>query len=105
VGSPLVRLVIPLRVVEELDEKKYARRVDIADRARRLLPRSRPFLAPLARPVNCAKESPSRCPSTPDPGVVLLTPDEEVLDTCRELRQLTNRAVRLALHGYAIHHR
>src|SRR5579884_3520840 len=32
-----VRLVIPLRVLEELDEKKYTARDDKADRARRLL--------------------------------------------------------------------
>jgi predicted ribonuclease YlaK len=34
-----VRLVIPLRVIEELDAKKHARRRDLADRARRVLRR------------------------------------------------------------------
>ncbi len=37
VGQPDVRLVLPLRVIEELDEKKYTARDDLADRARRLL--------------------------------------------------------------------
>jgi hypothetical protein len=32
-----IRLVAPLRVIEELDAKKYARRDDLADRARRVL--------------------------------------------------------------------
>ena len=35
VGSPQVRLVLPLRVIEELDEKKYTARDNLADRARR----------------------------------------------------------------------
>lgn len=37
VKASLVRLVIPLRVLEELDEKKYTARDDKADWARRLL--------------------------------------------------------------------
>ena len=32
-----IRLVLPLRVIEELDEKKYLAREQLADRARRLL--------------------------------------------------------------------
>jgi hypothetical protein len=37
VGASSVRLVVPLRVVDELDEKKAARRNDIRDRARTVL--------------------------------------------------------------------
>ena len=37
VGVDRVRLILPLRVVEELDERKYGGRGDLADRARRLL--------------------------------------------------------------------
>lgn len=46
VGSPAVRLVLPLRVIEELDEKKYTARAKLADRARRLLSQLRTELAP-----------------------------------------------------------
>ena len=49
VGVPAVRLVLPLRVVEELDEKKYtAARSEIADRARRLLSQLWTLLGPSA---------------------------------------------------------
>ena len=37
VHQPAVRLVVPLRVVEELDAKKWSRRDDLAGRARRML--------------------------------------------------------------------
>ena len=39
-GRELLRLVLPLRVIEELDQKKYSRRDDLAARARRILPSS-----------------------------------------------------------------
>jgi len=38
VGQPSVRLVVPLRVIEELDAKKYGKRVHLAERARSVLP-------------------------------------------------------------------
>jgi hypothetical protein len=38
VGHQPLRLVLPLRVIEELDEKKYSTRDDLAARARRILP-------------------------------------------------------------------
>jgi len=38
VGSDEIRLVVPLRVVDEMDEHKYARRDDLRKRARKRLP-------------------------------------------------------------------
>jgi hypothetical protein len=75
VGEPLVRLVLPLRVVEELDEKKYAGRSDLADRARRLLSQLRGQLAPNAGPLSpSATASPLRSRSTTSPASAPLTP-------------------------------
>jgi rRNA-processing protein FCF1 len=37
IGQPVVRLVVPLAVIDELDSKKYARREEFQQRARELL--------------------------------------------------------------------
>jgi hypothetical protein len=49
---PSVRLVIPLRVVEELDMKKYARSSSLSARARQILPSLRELLEVRASPVS-----------------------------------------------------
>jgi rRNA-processing protein FCF1 len=95
VGNPQVRLVVPLRVVEELDEKKYARRADIADRARRLLPRLEAVLGTAGAPGQLRPGVTIEVPFEPGPRPRPTDADEEVLDTCRELRQLTGREVTL----------
>lgn len=83
VGADAVRLVLPLRVVEELDEKKYMARRGLADRARRLLTQLRTQAAESDGGPIAVRE-----------GVVLdfyvdqeprrrtLDADQEVLDTC-----------------------
>lgn len=95
VGHPHVRLVVPLRVVEELDEKKYARRDDIADRARRLLPRLEAVLGPAGAPGELRESVTIEVPVDSGPRRRPANADEEILDTCRELRQLTGREVSL----------
>ena len=37
VGQPAVRLIIPLAIIDELDNKKYARREEFQQRAREML--------------------------------------------------------------------
>jgi rRNA-processing protein FCF1 len=37
IGQPVVRLIVPLAVIDELDKKKYARREEFQQRARELL--------------------------------------------------------------------
>ena len=81
-----VRLVLPLRVVEELDAKKYLARDDLADRARRILTDLWALVGPVAgRPVELA------------PGVTVEVPvdeereraldaDAEILALCSSLK-------------------
>jgi rRNA-processing protein FCF1 len=95
VRKPQVRLVVPLRVVEELDEKKYARRADIAGRARRLLPRLEAVLGTAGAPGELGGAVTIEVPVDSGPRRRPTDADEEVLDTCRELRQLTGREVTL----------
>src|SRR4051812_29985372 len=50
VGSQRVRVVLPLRVVEEIDQKKYATRGSLERQARRLLPQLKSWLGPAGKP-------------------------------------------------------
>lgn len=87
VGTPTVRLVLPLRVVEELDEKKYTARDDLADRARRLLSQLRTQLAPTAgAPTSLQAEVTIEVPVGDGPRRRTVDADQEILDTCRELK-------------------
>jgi predicted ribonuclease YlaK len=90
-----VRVIVPLRVIEELDQKKYAPRKDLAARARRLLPQLRSWLGPAGAPAVIATNitievmvdgGPRRRPSDAD---------EEILAACRELGQFGASAVSL----------
>jgi rRNA-processing protein FCF1 len=92
-GSTHVRLVIPLRVIEEIDLKKYAKNAGLAKRARKLLPDLEHLLADVGGQVAA--------------GVTVLVPvdtgrrerpddaDEEVLTVCRDLQQFSRRSVTL----------
>lgn len=94
VGVPQVRLVLPLRVVEELDEKKYAGRGDLADRARRLLSQLRAQLAVTSGgPVLIRDGVTIEIPVDDDPRRRTLDADQEILDVCRELRSGGQRVV------------
>jgi rRNA maturation endonuclease Nob1 len=87
IGAQEVRLVLPLRVVEELDEKKYTARDDLADRARRLLSRLRTQLAPAAGgPTRMRDGVTIEVPVDDGPQRRTLHADQEILDTCRELQ-------------------
>lgn len=87
IGAQQVRLVLPLRVVEELDEKKYMARDDLADRARRLLSQLRRQLAPAAGvPTRVRDGVTIEVPVDDGPRRRTLDADQEILDTCRELQ-------------------
>ena len=94
-GRDLVRLVVPLRVVEELDAKKYARRNDLADRARRLLSKLETTVGPEGAPGKLRGGVTIEVPVDPGPRRRPVDADQEILDTCRELRQLTSGEVTL----------
>ena len=87
VGTPEVRLVLPLRVVEELDEKKYTARDNLADRARRLLSQLRTQLAPsTGGPTPLRENVTIEVPLDDSPRRRTLDADQEILATCRELQ-------------------
>jgi predicted ribonuclease YlaK len=89
-GDPRARLVLPLRVIEELDQKKYAsRRDDVPDRARRLLSQ---LWARLGRsaggPVQLRGDITIEVPLDEGPRTRPIDADSEVLDLCEELRNV-----------------
>lgn len=92
---PDVRLVVPVRVVEELDAKKYARRPDLADRARSLLRQLEAVLGSTGAPGRLRSGVTIEVPVDSGPRRRPADADEEVLETCHELCQLTGRDVTL----------
>jgi rRNA-processing protein FCF1 len=92
---PAVRLVVPLRVVEELDAKKYAQRRDLADRARRVLRQLDADLGSAGAPGKVQPGVTIEVPVDPGPRRRPADADAEILDTCHEVRQLTGQAVTL----------
>jgi hypothetical protein len=93
VGSE-VRLIVPLRVVEELDAKKYSSRKDLAQRARRLLRQLDETLGT----DNAGSVMEGVTIELPIDGGPRRRPadaDEEILDTCEEWQQFTSQPVHL----------
>lgn len=95
VGVKPVRLVVPLRVIEELDAKKYARREDLASRARRILPRLESAIGRGGVPGQLAADVTLEVLVDPGPRYRPMDADEEIIDICRELRQLSGQTVTL----------
>ncbi len=93
VGKKPVRLVVPLRVIEELDAKKYARREDLAGRARRILPKLEQTIGGGGAPRQLLPDVTIEVPVDPGPRYRPVDADEEILDTCRELAQLSGQTV------------
>lgn len=98
VERELVRLVIPLRVIEELDAKKYSDKGKLRDRARELLPRLEDLASAGNQPASSSaaiSESVSvEVPVDLDSGprAKPTDADEEILLICCELRQLSGQA-------------
>ena len=89
IGESTVRLVIPLRVIEELDEKKYTARDDLAGRARGLLSRLRRQLVETAYgpvPLDESGAVTIEVFVDEDPRRRTQDADEEVLETCETLQ-------------------
>ena len=82
-----IRLVLPLRVLEELDEKKYGQRDDLAGRARNLLGGLRTLLAPTAgAPVRIRDGVTVEVPVDDTPRRRLADADQEILNVCLDLK-------------------
>jgi hypothetical protein len=87
VNAPEVRLVLPLRVIEELDEKKYTARNEIADRARRVLSQLREQLAATAgAPTTLRDRVTIEVPVDDEPRRTTLDADYEILEICKDLQ-------------------
>jgi PIN domain-containing protein len=87
--APRVRLVVPLRVVDEMDEHKYARRGELRDRARNRLRLLGRYVDQAPGEIRAGARveivswhdlDPSGMPRPP------LPPDVDILDTCEALR-------------------
>ena len=95
VGHEQVRIVIPLRVVEELDAKKYSESQKLRDRARALLPKLDAMISLMGSPTTL--DFPTTTIEVPVefasgmPRVKPVDADEEILFTCRELWQLSGQ--------------
>ena len=85
-----VRLVLPLRVIEELDERKYmSRDAELADRARRLLSQLwRDLGGSAGAPVPLRENVTMEVPVEDDRRARLLDADQEILDSCEQLRNV-----------------
>lgn len=89
VGKQEVRLFVPLRVIEELDEKKYASRNDLASRARRLLSQLWDTLADSGGgPTEIRPDVTIEVPVEQGRRVRSSDADEEILDDCEQLRNV-----------------
>jgi hypothetical protein len=87
IGEPQVRLDIPLRVIEELDEKKYTARDELADRARGVLSHLRSVMSATAgAPTSLRTGLTIEVPIDDGPRSRGVDADQEILDTCRDLR-------------------
>ena len=94
-GTDTVRIILPLRVIEELDMSKYRERDDIADRARRLLSQLWALLSPTAGgPVKIREGVTIEVPVDDGPRQRTLDADQEILNQCLMLKAV-GQAVRL----------
>lgn len=86
VGVSEVRLVLPLRVVEELDEKKYTARDELAQRARGVLSMLRTSLASSAGlPVSLREDVTIEVLVGDEPRRRTVDADQEILDVASGL--------------------
>jgi hypothetical protein len=94
-GVDCVRLIVPLRVVEELDAKKYSGSKRLADRARTILPRLEALVGPDGSPGRVADDVTIEVPVEPRSRWRPADADEEILAFCAELPQLVSATATL----------
>jgi hypothetical protein len=88
VGEPPIHLVIPLRVIEELDEKKYTARSNLADRSRDLLSQLRCQLASTNGPADLDETTTIEVLTDDGPRRRSHDADQEILDACKLLHAI-----------------
>lgn len=89
IGRARVRLVVPLRVVEELDAKEYSRRRDLAGRARRALAQLEETVGEGGQPRTLRSDVTIEVPVESVPRLRPDDADEEVLLLCGEIEQFS----------------
>jgi predicted ribonuclease YlaK len=89
------RLMIPLRVIEELDNKKYSASAKLASRSRALLPTLERLIGDDGSPQHLDDDTTLEVPVEPAPRSRPHDADEEILALCAELPQLTGAEVTL----------
>ena len=96
VGRPTVRLIVPLAVIDELDNKKYARREEFQQRARELLTLIDRYETAAPDAYVQLQESVTFevLPDEPDHFRAAST-DQEILERCEFLAQVTGSPVTL----------
>ena len=94
VGQESVRLVIPLRVIEELDEKKYSASDKLRARARERLPKLYALVGAggAPEPLNDGNGT-IEVFIEPGPRTRPADADTEILETAHDLRRLSGQAV------------
>jgi hypothetical protein len=92
VGRAPVRLVVPLRVVEELDAKKYAGNAKLGGRARAVLPWLETAVGPSGEAKDVADGVTIEVTVEPGPREHPSDADREILDVCHEIRQFGGAA-------------
>ena len=95
IGRAPVRLVIPLRVVEELDLKKWGENKRLAARARKLLPSIQRALRPGGTPGRLRDDVTVEVPVPSRPRHRPVDADEEILATCEELTAFSGQVATL----------
>lgn len=86
VGAAKPRLVVPLRVIEELDEKKYTAREQVADRARAILSSLWQLLEPTGgAPAPLRENTTIEVPVEDESRDRPVDADAEVLRVCSDL--------------------
>jgi hypothetical protein len=95
-GTEQVRLVVPLRVVEELDDHKRSQRSGLAKRARRLLQQLEAGVEAAGRSVDLSAAVSWEVLPAPSPRRRPEDADEEILGVGKDLQVLGAPAVSLA---------
>jgi hypothetical protein len=94
IGAPQVRLVIPLRVVEERDALKYdQRRAQRADHVRRLHPQLARWLGDPRAPAELRPDTTIEIDLVTGPRERPADGDDEVLRICEEFEQFDGSSV------------
>ncbi len=94
IGEESVRVVIPLRVIEELDEKKYSASDKLRARARERLPKLYAMVGSggVPKPLKDGQGT-IEVFIEPGPRARPADADTEILETARDLRRLSSQAV------------